>query len=92
MELSLAVKEIMANVSTLIFAAAIAAASVATPVLAAAHKVKPICAHQNRYVTRSGQRSDGYNFDSPPSVYDPRARPSVSVPGMDSGWSIILGC
>jgi hypothetical protein len=41
-------KEIMANVSKLIFGAAIAAASIATPALAA-HKSKPISAHKLGY-------------------------------------------
>jgi hypothetical protein len=44
----------MANVSKLVFGAAIAAASLASPVLAA-HKGKPISAHHNGYVTRSSQ-------------------------------------
>jgi hypothetical protein len=74
----------MTNVSVLILGAAIAAASTATPALAA-HKGKPISAHQNGYVARSSQGSGAYNFDSPPSVYDPGARPYVYVPGMASG-------
>ena len=49
----------MANVSKLIFGAAIAAASIATPAWAA-HK--PISAHHNGYVTRSSQGSGVYNF------------------------------
>ena len=40
----------MANVSKLIFGAVIAAASIASPALAA-HKGKPISAHRNEYVT-----------------------------------------
>jgi hypothetical protein len=51
----------MANVSKLIFGVAIAAASIATPALAA-HKGKPISAHHNGYVTRSSQGSGVYNF------------------------------
>jgi hypothetical protein len=51
----------MANVSKLIFGAAIAAASIASPALAA-HKGKPISAHHNGYVTRSSQGSSVYNF------------------------------
>jgi hypothetical protein len=59
----------------LIFGAAIAAVSVATPALPA-HKGKPISAHQNGYVTRSGQGSGVYNFlPVPRTVYDPGARP-----------------
>jgi hypothetical protein len=44
-------KETMANVTKVILVAAIAAASIATPALAA-HKGKPISAHQNGYVAR----------------------------------------
>jgi hypothetical protein len=56
----------MANVSKLILGAAIAAASIASPALAA-HKGKPISAHHNGahhngYVTRSSQGSGVYNF------------------------------
>jgi hypothetical protein len=47
----------MTNVSKVILAAAIATASIATPALAA-HKGKPISAHQNGYVTRGSQGSD----------------------------------
>jgi hypothetical protein len=43
----------MANVSKLIFCAAIAAVSIASPALAA-HKGKPIPAYQNGYVTGVG--------------------------------------
>ena len=60
-------REIMADVSKLIFGAAIAAASIATPALAA-HKGKPISAHQNGDVTRSSQGSGAketaYTIDS----------------------------
>jgi hypothetical protein len=41
----------MANLSKLIFGAAIVAATIATPALAA-HKGKPISARQNGYVAR----------------------------------------
>ena len=57
----IAEKEVMANVSKLIFGVAIAAASIATPALAA-HESKPISAHRNGYVTRSNQGSGVYNF------------------------------
>jgi hypothetical protein len=74
----------MANVSKLIFGAAIAAASIATPALAA-HKGKPISARQNGYVTRSSQGSGIYDFAPVPPVYDPGAKPYVYVPGSHSG-------
>jgi hypothetical protein len=67
-------KEIMAKVLKLIFGAAIAVASIATPALAA-QKGKPISAHQNGYVTTSSQRSGVYN-----SV--PSRGPSPSCPGL----------
>ena len=51
----------MANVTKLIFGAAIAAASIATSALAA-HKGKPISAHHIGYVTRSSQGRGVYNF------------------------------
>jgi hypothetical protein len=50
----------MANVSKLVFGAAIAAMSIATPALAA-HKGGPFSAHQNGYVTRSNQARGLYN-------------------------------
>ena len=56
----------MANVSKVILAAAIAAASIASPALAA-HKSKPVSAHHNEYVTRSGQESGVYDFAPSPS-------------------------
>ena len=77
----------MATVSKLIFGAAIAAASIATPALAA-HKGKPISAHQNGHVTRSSQGSGIYDFAPVPPVYDPQdqgAKPYVYVPGSHSG-------
>ena len=49
-------EEVMASVSKLIFAAAIAAVSIASPALAA-HKGRPISAHQNGYVARGSLRS-----------------------------------
>ena len=59
----------MANVSKLIFGVAIAAASIATPALAA-HEGKPISAHHYGYVTRSSQGQGVYNFvPAAPSVY-----------------------
>jgi hypothetical protein len=64
----------MANVSKLIFGAAIAAASIASPALAA-HKGKPISAHHNGYVTRSSQGSGVYN-------YVPARGLSPSCPGL----------
>ena len=85
----IAEKEITANVSKLIFGAAIAAASIATPALAA-YKSKPISAHQNGYVTPSSPRSGVYDFVSPPRdprswVGDPAGRPYVDVPGSAEG-------
>ena len=90
----------MTNVSKVILGAAIAAASIATPALAA-HKGEPISAHQNGYVTRSSQRMGVYNFApvspalaSPPTeisrdtrtwVGDPAGRPYVYIPGQASG-------
>jgi len=68
----IAEKEVTANVSKLIFGVAIAAASIATPALAA-HESKPISAHRNGYVTRSNQGSGVYNFvPGSSSVYYPK--------------------
>ena len=65
---NIAEKAVMANVSKLIFGAAIAAASMASPALAA-HGGKPTSAYQNGYVTRSQGRGV-YNFvPAAPSVY-----------------------
>jgi hypothetical protein len=64
----------VANVSKLIFAAAIAIASIATPALAA-HRGNPVHAHHNRYVTRSNQGSGVYNVAPVPLVNDPASRP-----------------
>ena len=58
----------MANVSKLIFGAAIAAASIATPALAA-HNGKPAHHHHVGYVT-SSQGSGVYNF-APPRYFLP---------------------
>jgi hypothetical protein len=54
----------MSSVSKLIFGAAIAAVSIASPALAA-HKGEPISAHHNGYVTRSTQGRGLYNFFVP---------------------------
>jgi len=77
----------MANVSKLIFAAAIAAASIASPALAS-HKGKPISAHHNGYVTRSSQRGGVYNCVPVPSCpglpyCDPCS--GISYPGGEPG-------
>jgi hypothetical protein len=56
----------MANLSKLIFGAAITAVSIVSPALAA-HKEKSISAHHNGYVTRSSQGSGVYNFVPSPS-------------------------
>lgn len=81
----------MANVSKLIFSAAIAAASIATPALAA-HKGKPISARQNGYVTRSSHGRGVYNFvpvPSPSCPGLPYCDPSsgISYPGGEPGGS-----
>jgi len=69
-------EQIMANVSKLIFGAAIAAASIATPAFAA-QKGKPISTHHNGYVTRSSQGRGVYNFvPVAPSVYDSGGSPA----------------
>ena len=87
----------MANIAKLIFGVAIAAASMASPALAA-HRGKPISAYQNGYVTRGSQGRGVYNFvPASPStenqnfrdprswVGDPASRPYVYIPGMGSG-------
>ena len=56
----------MSSVSKLIFGAAIAAVSIASPALAA-HKGEPISAQHNGYVTRSTQGRGLYNFVPTPS-------------------------
>jgi hypothetical protein len=69
----------MANVSKVILGTAIAAVSIASPALAA-HKGKPISAHQNGYVTQSSQGSGVRAFASVPR--------SVDDPGVTGGGSI----
>jgi hypothetical protein len=70
---------IMANVSKVILGAAIAVVSIASPALAA-HKGKPISAHQNGYVTQSSQRSGVRAFASVPrSVDDPAVTGGGSI-------------
>jgi hypothetical protein len=64
----------MANVSKLIFGAAISVASIATPALAA-HKGQPISAHHNGYVTRSSHGNGLYNFAPVPPVFNSAAQP-----------------
>jgi len=69
----------MANVSKLILGTAIAAVSIASPALAA-HKSKPISAHQNGYVTQSSQGSGARAFASVPrSVDDPAVTGGGSI-------------
>jgi hypothetical protein len=69
----------MANVSKVILGAAIAAVSIASPALAA-HKGKSTSAHQNGYVTQSGQGSGVRAFASVPrSVDDPAVTGGGSV-------------
>jgi hypothetical protein len=64
----------MANMTKLIFGAAIVVASNSTPALAA-HKTAPT-PHHNGYVTRTSQGRGVYNFvPVPPSVYDSTAQP-----------------
>jgi hypothetical protein len=69
----------MANVSKLMLGAAIAAVSIASPALAA-HKAKPISAHQNGYVVQSNQGSGARAFASVPrSVDDPAVTGGGSI-------------
>ena len=69
----------MANVSKLMLGAAIAAVSIASPALAA-HKGKPISAHQNGYVAQSNQGSGARAFASVPrSVDDPAVTGGGSI-------------
>jgi len=70
----LAEKEIMANLSKLIFGAAIAATSISTPALAA-HNGKPISAHHKGCVRGNSQRTGVYNVL-------PSRGPSPSCPGL----------
>ena len=77
----------MGSVSKLIFGAAIAAASIANPALAA-HKGKPISAHQNGYVTRSSQGRGVHNCVPTPSCPGlPSCDPcsGISYPGGEPG-------
>jgi len=62
----------MAKIARLIFGAAIAAVSFATPALVA-HKSKPISTHRSGYVARSRQGGGVYAPTSP-SDYAPGAR------------------
>ena len=62
----------MATASKLMLGAVIAAVSIASPALAA-HKGKPISAHQNGYLTQSSHRSGSHAFASVP--VDPAGRP-----------------
>ena len=76
----------MANVSKLIFGAAIAAASIASPALAA-HRGKPTSAYQNGYVTL-GQGRGAHNCVPTPSCpglpyCDPCS--GISYPGGEPG-------
>ena len=77
----------MANVSKLIFGAAIAAASIASPAFAA-HRGKPTSAYQNGYVTRNSQGRSVYNFvPVAPSVYDSAGSPAfTSTPRDPRSW------
>jgi hypothetical protein len=69
----------MANVSKLMLGAAIAAVSIASPALAA-HKGKPISAHQNGYVAQSNQGNGARAFASVPrSVDDPAVTGGGSI-------------
>jgi len=69
----------MANVSKVILGAAIAAVTIASPALAA-HKGKPISAHQNGYVTQRSQESGVRAFASVPrSVDDPAVTGAGSI-------------
>jgi hypothetical protein len=80
----------MPNVSKLIFGAAIAATSIASPALAA-HKGQPISAHHNGYATRSNQGRGVYNYVpgglSPSCPGLPYCDPAtgISYPGGEPG-------
>jgi len=78
----------MANVSKLIFGAAIAAASIASPALA---QSDPSIHHRNRITS---YQSDPRTLAAPPTEYlrdrrtwvgDPAGRPYVYIPGQASG-------
>jgi len=83
----LAEKEIMANISKLIFGAAIIAASPALaqyapqgdPSISVHHRKHP------RIYNFSRQSASPAFAPVPPSVYDPGARPYVYVPGSAEG-------
>jgi hypothetical protein len=80
-------KEIVGNISKLIFSVAIAAVSIATPALAA-HKGNPFSAHHNGYVTRSSLGRGVYNFAPvAPSVYESGGSPAfTSTPRDPRSW------
>jgi hypothetical protein len=77
----------MANISKVIAGAAIAAVSIASPALAA-HKGKPISAHQNGYLTQSSHRSGSRAFASVPVDAAGRPYPAVdpNVPLFDGSF------
>ena len=66
----------MATASKLMLGAVIAAVSIASPALAA-HKSKPISAHQNGYLTQSSHPSGSHAFASVP--VDAAGRPYPAV-------------
>jgi hypothetical protein len=72
-------KKTMAKVTRVVLGVAIAAVSVASPALAA-HRGKPIYAHQNGYVTQSNLGSGVRAFASVPR--------SVDDPALTGGGSI----
>jgi hypothetical protein len=76
----------MATASKLMLGAVIAAVSIASPALAA-HKSKPISAHQNGYLTQSSHRSGSHAFASVP-VDAARPYPAVdrNVPLFDGSF------
>jgi len=76
---------IMANVSKLIFGAAIAAASIASPAFAA-HRGKPTSAYQNGYVTRNSQGRSVYNFVPVPRSFDDSAGQPHDTPFSGGGF------
>jgi hypothetical protein len=73
----------MANVSKLIFGAAIAVASISTPALAA-HKT--ISAHHYGYVTRSSQGRGVYNFVPVPRSFEDSAGQPHDTPFSGGGF------
>jgi hypothetical protein len=85
-------KEIMATVSKLIFGAAIAAVSIATPALAqhASQSDPPISADHRQHLRVGSPPSDSPAFTSPPRdprswVGDPASRPYHYDPGWGGG-------